>query len=301
MPGFCPATNGKLDLSRLRLASDGIVPSAGFVDSVASGIQALATVLGITTENLDLAKDADASDYIIYVGDGTGTRAREPNNTLRVSYVAPADGYLFTTDPDPAGTMSHEFAHLLGLADRYYEGYEHQLMQEGIRRTIPMDRRLFQGDGDYDPLTNLMSRATGGSGALTKVQRDLILSCSDEVQFSRHVVGLFDNVQPTWTVPETMYLNNGHLYTPDPPSNDLAIAGYTLLAAAICIPKAGHAVPKNSEVRKRWNLRSRYEPALEVKITTFRKGKRYKTKRTVPNGSRIHRRMMRLIGLLAGG
>lgn len=296
-PVFCPA-GGQLDLSRLRLVFDDIPFNESFVTTVMQGIQAWAPIIGVPIMNLNLTQAAASSDYVIFVGNGT--RARVPNNTLRIAYVTADGGYLFPTDP--AQTISHEFGHLLGLADRYYEGYQHTPTVAGGRITVPMDGRLFPAEGDYIPTTNLMS-GPGIPWSITNVQRQLIMTCTDEPQFSRRVVGLFDSTQTSgsWSLPLTMYLSGDALFAPDPPPPDLAIAGYTLLGGLVFIAKAGATSLGNKAVRDLWNLRPAPNvPGTPTRTTWFRRGKRYSSRRVVSTGQRIHRQMMRNIGNLAG-
>lgn len=299
-PLFCPS-NGQLDVSRLVLAADGVALSPAFVNTIMTGIQAWAPLLGVSIVNLNLTRAAAANDYIIYVGNGTGTQAREPNNTLRVSYVTPTEGYLFITDPPWA--ISHEFGHLLGLADRYYEGYQHTPSVAGQRISVPMDNIHFPAEGDYNPATNLMSNP-GTSWSLTNAQRQSILACTEETQLPRNVVGLFDTTGSqgaSWLLPPTMYLMGDDLWTPDPPPPDLPIAGYTLFGGMVFKAKAGTTAGGNGPVRDLWCLRSRVDTSGQpaIRITWFRRGKKYRSRRTVANGPRIHRQMMRLIGKLA--
>jgi hypothetical protein len=296
-PAFCPA-NGQLDLSRLRLVFDDIPFNAGFVATVMQGIQAWVPMLGVAIVNLNLTQAAAASDYVLLAGNGT--QARAPNNLLRISYITANGGYLFFTDP--ARSISHEFGHLLGLADRYYEGYQHTPTVVGSRITVPMDGRLFSAESDYVPATNLMS-GSGLPWSLTNAQRQLILACTDEGQLSRRVVGLFDSTQTSgsWSLPPTMYLGDDGLYTPDPPPPDLAIAGYTLLGGLVFKAKASATLLKNKAVRDLWDLRpAPGVPGTPIKKTWFRRGKQYRSRRIVSTGPRIHRQMMRAIGSLAG-
>ncbi len=304
IPVFC-AANGQLDLSRLRLQFEDSSGSS-FLSAITNGINDWVDPnkanLGISIVNLNLSRDPVAGEYVIYVGNGSaaGTRAREPERTLSISYVTPEGGYLFTTEPNLRRIASHEFGHLLGLADRYYEGYLHKRTEVGTRTTVPMDNILFAAESGYVPATNLMS---GGSNdwTLSSVQRQLVLSCKEEDQKSRRVVGLFDETQGSgsWHLPLTMYLSGGALFTPDPPPPDLAIAGYTLLGGLVFDSKARATALGNIEVRKLWNLRPPPSGTL-TKITWFHKGKRHRRRHVVSTAPRIHRQRMRLIAALAG-
>lgn len=303
-PVFCPANN-QLDLSRLRLQFEGNF-NANILAAITNGIQDWVNPglgnLGVTIANLNLARNAADGQYVIYVGTGAaaGTKARQPERTLGISYMAPENGYLFTSDPNLRRSISHEFGHLLGLADRYYEGYFHNPNQAGTRTTVPMDGILFPAEIDYVPATNLMSGG-GGQWTLSNAQRQLVLSCTAEGQKSRRVVGLF-NATPqasvNWRLPPTMYLSGDALFTPDPPPPDLAIAGYTLLGGLVFIAKARATLLGNSAVRNLWNLRPPPSGAAS-RITWFHHGKKYKRKHVVSTAPRIHRSMMRLIGTLA--
>jgi hypothetical protein len=304
-PVFCP-TNNVYDLGRLRLVGDGISFSPNFAAMVATGIQAFVSQLGsqVSIINLNLTAPQTPSDYVIYVGDGNGTRARQPNGTLRIAYVAPDHGYLFITDT--AQTVSHEFGHLLGLADRYYEGYSHTPLVVGTRTSIAMDGILFPNEPDYNPATNLMS-SPSPNWSLTQAQRTWALTCTEEDQFTRRVVFLLDTTGSqgaswAWPPTGTMYLQGGELWTPDgPPPPDFPIAGYSLLGGIIFLAKASKTSLKNAPVRDLWNLRARVDAAgnSATRKTWFRKGKKHKGKRTVATGPRIHRQMMKNIGNLA--
>ncbi len=305
-PVFCPV-QGELDLARLRLVFENGLDEA-LVTAIKNGIEDWVAVdrgnLGVSIVKLNLKRTTAATgDYIIYVGNGSAgdTKAREPERTLQISHVVATHGYLFSTESDLRRTAAHEFGHLLGLADRYYEGYSHKKHEVGNRLNVPMDSQLFPQEQDYVPSTNLMS---GGASAwtLSEAQRKLVLACKSETQKSRRVAGLFDQNQSegSWHLPSTMYLSGDALMTPNgPPPPDLAIAGYMLVGGLVFMAKAGKTKLKNEPVRELWNLRPPPKKGAERK-TWFRKGKRHKSRRMVSTAPRIHREMMRHIGQLAG-
>jgi len=302
MPAIFTPANGQLDLNRLRLQADGIPISPAFLATVIAGIQAWAPVLGIPIVNLNPIRPPAPSDFPVYIGDGTGTMAQEPQNTLLISYVASDHAYFFDTATAPV--ISHEFGHMLGLADRYYEGYQHAPLVAGIRTSVPMDGTVFPNEPDYIPGTNLMSGA-GAGWTVTAAQIQAIMSGTEESRQSRRVVFLVDttgSLGSAWSAQPTLYLSGDNLWAPDPPPPDLPIAGYRVIGGLVFFAKAGPTGLGNGPVRALWNLRASVDgngqPA--TRLSWFRYGKKYRSRRLLPAGPRIHRPMMKMLGELAG-
>src|SRR5947209_7904041 len=162
MPVFSPK-DGQIDAGRLRLVfDDDAQKDADIANKVGAGIRGWESRLDVMIINLDLnpKRKPGPNDYQILIGKGAS--AREPEKTLMRSYVGPMGGYFFQPASNPA-VFAHEFGHLLGLADRYYEGYIYKSdiiskEKEGDNVTIPMAQSLFSDppEPDYDPKTNLM-------------------------------------------------------------------------------------------------------------------------------------------------
>lgn len=310
IPVFSPR-NGKIDADRLRIVFDDIGTDASYIAAVIAGIKAWETRLDIEIVNLDPGRAASSDHYIILIGNGT--KAVEPNKSLKRSYVGTTSGYLFRSESN-AQTFAHEFGHLLGLADRYYEAYEYgdtitrktkggNIIKEdveGVSITIPMSKDLFSTE-DYDPETNLMS-GQSSEWTISSAQRQLILSGSEEHQPSRHIIGVFDSRMKLgpYVLPDTMYLEGEQLKTITDKGELQLIVGYSLLGGIVFRPK--HKVSDEEKaVKGLWLLRSFFDDQGKLKTKKTRGGKVYRGARIAAAGPRIHRSMMRLIGGLAGG
>jgi len=307
MPVFSPK-DGKIDTDRLRLVLDeDAKKDADLANKVGLGIRAWESRLGIAIINLDLNpnRKPDTTDYQIIIGNGAS--AREPEKTLKRSYVSPTGGYFFQTLSNPA-VFAHEFGHLLGLADRYYEGYTYKSdiidkEKEGYNVTVPMAKSLF-GDPQetyYDPKTNLMS-STPQDWTISSRQRQLILAGSEEPQLSRNVIGIFQSnaTAKNYKQPSSMYLSGDQLYTDNPTPQ--AIRGYTLEGAKkVFAAKAAKVPGGNSDVKTLWRKLKPQKFLGKIPVNIVRDGKRYRGPRVRPDGPRIHQAMMELIAQLAGG
>lgn len=305
-----PPKNGKIDADRLRVVFDDIAADPSYIAAVIAGIKAWESRLGIPIINLDPGRPATSAHYVILVGNGTN--AAEPNKTLKRSYVGTTGGYFFYSESD-AHTFAHEFGHLLGLADRYYEGYEYgdtitrttkggsNIKEdiEGVNASVPMSQNLFSAE-NYDPATNLMS-GQSSDWTISSAQLHLILSGKEEPQLSRHIAGVFDSRMKSgpYALPASMYLEGGQLKTVTKKGEIQPIAGYTLLVGVLFQPKHEVSAVENA-VKSLWLLRSRFDDQGKLKTKSVRVGKVYRGIRKAAAGPRIHMPMMRLIGKLAG-
>jgi hypothetical protein len=315
IPVFSPDGAKKLDADKLRLVfDDDFTKDPAIIASFQTAILGWAPKLGIEINNLDVGRPPGTNDYRLVIGNGVN--AREPEKTLERSYVGPGGGYFFRTKSN-AAVFAHEFGHLMGLADRYYEGYQYtpdlpKEEKEGDNVTVPMAKSLFIKDGDpadpeadYNPATNLMS-STPAEWTISTAQRQSILDGKSEPQLARNVIGIFranDNVSSVYHLPASMYLDkDGRFYTDDPPPPK-PLVGYTLSiskgGAPVAVPRS--AKTREFEVKILWNrLKPRtFLGIFDVSVTHG--GKKHKGGRVRADGPKIHQPMMRLIAKLAGG
>ncbi len=309
-PLFSPK-DGKIDVDRLRIVFDDINPIEGYIDIVKASIKKWEKVLDVEIVNFDPGRSVESADYQILVGKGGG--ALEPNKSLTVSYVGPEGGYFFSPDANEEYTAIHEFGHLMGLADRYYEAYQYDDRQvEGGRGSVSMslwefkdkNGKIEEGEEDYDPHANIMS-SSSKDWTISKNQRNFILSGKEETPRRRDVVGVFysKGASGLFKPPDSMFLDEGQLY--ESPGDRKA--GYsTLLSGSVCIAHVPLAdTASRSNIRELWRMRGnptrrkRKRPKRVIKGVLHR-GPRISTYEEVP-GERIHRKIMSDIGQLAGG
>lgn len=300
-PAFCPS-NGQLDLSRLRLEfDDDFASDPAIVTAVKAGIKLWEGKLGVQIVHLlDPNRIDDSSDYVIKVG--KGKHAVEPNKTLTIPYAGADGAYLFGAGA--GNQVIHEFGHMLGLADRYYEGYQHDGDTVGDRTSVPMDPSLFPSESGYDENTNIMAGGGRGGGpwTLSSAQLQAINACVEETPMPRNVVGIFDDHDPNWKAPATMALIGGVLYGFAPDGSSVNVGGYKMQSADTVSARGAAGVLKSTtlkEVNKVWCARKK--TLLGHIVSKFHKGHGLHDLNLVSHpGEHIHRKKMSEIAKLAG-
>ena len=131
-------------------------------------VDASTLVVSEAPENLQLKEN----ENLITVGYGENdnndyTRSRQISHVYGINNNK---GYFYLKDGKYQNEGSHEFGHMLGLADRYHEAVKLEkssIWKFGERSTVPMHLN----DPGYDPQNNLMS---GIGTGLTKSQFEVV-------------------------------------------------------------------------------------------------------------------------------
>ena len=272
----------------------------------------------LTIANLDLM--GPSKSLIVTVGNKFS--AREPEKTLLVPYIDPKDpnpikGYFFFRNDGAEG--AHEFGHLLGLADRYFEVYViDDMNQSGNRSSAPMGLGMFNVTEEdpsntpkYEPATNLMSNNTGTTWTLSKAQLDLVFNGQDETPKARNVIGIQKTfgTDPSFQLPPPsqgiILKADGCLYADTEQGRQLAAYNFRVSTDKKPFPKtAAKEIPIRRAITTIVDTRGPSTPSgKDFGGLTGKYAKSYRTPKNKPNipGPYIHRGPMNVIGGFAIG
>jgi hypothetical protein len=331
MPAL-PIALGTVDASALGITWDTdltalqIAAKATYVANLTASIRTWKDVSAgygspLTIANLDLEGAVPAKTFLITIGNDKS--APQPYKELKVSHVdtVARTGYFFFEKNGAEG--AHEFGHLLGLADRYFEVYSIASLEiEGGRATAPMARMMFSAPDNvvpaatenptstprYYPVSNLMSNDVANNWTLSRAQLDFIFSGTDEPANRRDVIAIEDTSAAGW---ETLHLPS--------PVDGIVLSGNFLYAGPDGIrPLAGYrfkttgtnktpvpevAAPTTAVKAVVSSVRNHQGPGTEKKIKGGKFGDRYKhvskTHTVRDRGKYIHREQMNIVGKLA--
>jgi hypothetical protein len=320
-PVFSPDAQLKVDVSRLRVVFDtdfkanflpadpkAADPKETYLKFIETALHGWELAICVAMVDIDLQHKEKPGDYVVQVG--MGENAIDPGKTLHISYVNPAGGYFFQDDVN-ATIFAHEFGHLMGLADRYYNGYAYDpsLNEAGDRVTVAMAPDMFKlpdgssSDPTYVPTGNIMSTPRGASWTVSMGQTATILARQEEPQNPMDVIGVFDKNDESgvWSVPATMLRVGDFLFAAV--ATQPLRAGYTYSAVKRNIrTQAKREMPNgDKDVRVLWNKQVEKRDKKTGKLVYARtKGHGGRNLVDHREHAYLHRAQMTLIARLAG-